>query len=137
MMKIEMNLWRLKKQNTSHKRSNIFFKSVLIALFVYIYIYFLFILHIFLKVIFLCRNMFCEMFYLLLLSSSVFVCHPYWCAYFQILSNTMDFYKWKLNLIWSSKWIICKRITKHTCPSVGVLLTCHIKICKYDNSMPK
>ena len=127
MMKIEMNLWRLKKQNTSYKRSNIFFKSVLIALFVYIYIYFLFILHIFLKVIFLCRNMFCEMFYLLLLSSSVFVCYPYWCAYFQILYNTMNFSEWKLNLIWSSKLIICKRITKYTCWSVGVLLTLQMR----------
>ena len=41
-----------KKKKTYYKRANIFFKSVLIALFIYIYIYFLFILHIFLKVIF-------------------------------------------------------------------------------------
>ena len=128
MMKIELNLWRLKKQNASYKRANTFFKSVSIALFIYIYIYFLFILHIFLKVIFLsCCNIFCEMFYLLLLSSSVFVRCPYWCAYFQILYNTMNFYEWKLNLIWSSKLIICKRITKHTCWSVGVLLTLQMR----------
>ena len=128
MMKIQLNLWRLKKQNASYKRANIFFKSVSIASFIYIYIYFLFLLHIFLKVIFLsCCNMFCEMFYLLLLSSSVFVPCPYWCAYFQILYNTMNFYEWKLNLIWSSKLIICKRITKYTCWSVGVLLTLQMR----------
>ena len=43
---------KTQKQNTSYKRVNIAFKSVLVALFIYIYIYFLFILHIFLKVIF-------------------------------------------------------------------------------------
>ena len=72
-----------------------------------------------------------------LLSSSVFVRCPQWYAYFQILYNTMDFYKWKLNSIWSCKWIIWKRITEHTCWSVGVLLTCHIKFYTCNNSMPK
>ena len=70
-------------------------------------------------------------------SSSVFVRCPQWYAYFQILYNTMDFYKWKLNSIWSCKWIIWKRITEHTCWSVGVLLTCHIKFYTCNNSMPK
>ena len=41
-----------KTKNTSQKPANIFFKSVLIALFIHIYMYFLCIFHIFLKVIF-------------------------------------------------------------------------------------
>ena len=58
-----------------------------------------------------------------LLSSSVFLCHPHWCVYFQILYTTMNFYEWKLNLTWRCKWIICKRITEHICWRVGLLLT--------------
>ena len=58
-----------------------------------------------------------------LLSSSVFVCHPHWCVYFQILYTTMNFYEWILNLTWRCKWIICKRITEHICWRVGLLLT--------------
>ena len=38
----------------------------------------------------------------------------------------MDFDESKLNLTWNCKWIICKRITEHTCWSVGVRLTHHI-----------
>ena len=74
---------------------------------------------------------------LLLLSSSVFVHCPNWCVYFQILYNTMDFCKWKMNLVWSCKWIICKRITAHTCWGVCVLLTHHIKFCMCDDSKLK
>ena len=61
----------------------------------------------------------------------------HWCVYFQLLYNTMDFYQWKLNLTWSCKWIIGKKITEHTCWSVGVQSTCHIKFCMCDDSMPK
>ena len=71
-----------------------------------------------------------------LLNSIVFVCHSHWCVYFRILYNTMDFYKWKLNLTWSCKWIICKRITENACWSVGVWLACCIKsyICDKINT---
>ena len=61
----------------------------------------------------------------------------HWCVYFQILYNTMDFYIWKLNLIWSCKWIICKRIIEHTYWSAGMLLICHRKFCMCDDTMPK
>ena len=72
-----------------------------------------------------------------LLSSSVFVRRPHLRLYSQILYSTIDFYEWKLNLIWSCKWIVWKRITEHTCWSVGVLLTRHIKFCTCDHSTPK
>ena len=49
----------------------------------------------------------------------------------------MDIYKWKLNSLSSCKWIICKGITEHSCWSVGMQLTCHIKFCMCDDSMPK
>ena len=134
-------MWRHKKQNTSHKPANIFFKSVLIALFIYIYMYFLCILHIFLKVIILlCSNMFCAMFYQLLLYvcwAQVILCVAHTDVLTSKHCNTMDFYDWKLILIWTCKWIICKRMTKHTCWSVGVLLTCHRKLCKCDNGTRK
>ena len=90
---------------------------------------------------FYCVDMFCEMFYLLLasrlLSSGVFVRRPHCCLYFQILYNTIDFCKCKLNLIWSCKRIIWKRITEHFCWSVGVLVTRHIKFCMCDHGTPK
>ena len=69
------------------------------------------------------------------LGSSVLVCRSHWCVYFQILFNIMDIYEWKLSLSWSCKWIICKRITKHTCWSVGMWLTHHIKFCTCKNSI--
>ena len=82
--------------------------------------------HIFLKIIFsLCSDKFREMFIsfvaLHLLSSSVFVRRPHRCVYFQILYDTMNFYVWKLNLSWSYKGIICKRITEPSCWT----LTCY------------
>ena len=49
----------------------------------------------------------------------------------------MDFYEWKLKLMWHCKLIICKRITEHTCWSVGMLLSDYIKFCTCDSSMPK
>ena len=60
----------------------------------------------------------------------------YRCVYFLILYNTVHFYKSKLYLPWSCKWIIYKRITEHTCWSIGMELTRHIKFCMCDNSMP-
>ena len=72
-----------------------------------------------------------------LLSSSVFVRHPQWYVYCEILYNTMDFCQSKLNLIWSCKWIIWKRITEHTWWSIGVLLTGHIRFCMCNTSMSK
>ena len=42
-----------------------------------------------------------------------------------------------MNLTWSCKWIICKRITEHTCWSVRMQLTCHIKFCTCDGITPK
>ena len=57
------------------------------------------------------------------LSSSVFAHHPHWYVYFQILYNTTGFYKWKLKLTWSCKCITWKKITEHTCWSLGLLLT--------------
>ena len=71
------------------------------------------------------------------LSSSVFVRRSHWCIYFQILYNTMSFCKWKLNLIWSCKSVICKRITEYTCWSVGVRLTHHIEFCTCNDITPK
>ena len=134
-----MILWRLKKQNISYKWADIFFKSVLIA-FLYTII-FLLILHIFLKAIF---------YYVLTCSVKCFICCCFAFAELKcscaspilmyLLPNTlytMDFYKWKLNLIWSCLWIICKRLTKHTCWSIGMLLTCHIKFCMCNDSMSK
>ena len=94
----------------------------------------------FLKVVLLlCSNMFCEMFYLLccFTFAGCFVPCSHWCVYFQIPYNTMDFYEWKLNLTWSCKWIIWKRITEYFCWSVHLQLTYHIKICPCDDSMPK
>ena len=44
----------------------------------------------------------------------------------------MDFYECKLNLTWSCKWIICKRMTEHTCWSADVQLTHRIKFCMCD-----
>ena len=35
----------------------------------------------------------------------------------------MDFYEWKLNLTWSSKWIICKRITESLCLWGSILVS--------------
>ena len=49
--------------------------------------------------------------------------------------NTMDFYKSKLCLTWSCKWIIYNTITGHTCWSVGMWLTCHIKFCTCNKSI--
>ena len=66
-----------------------------------------------------------------------FVRRYYWCVYFQILYNTMDFYERKLNLTWSYKWIIYKGISEQTCWSVGVWLTPHIKFCMCNDSTPK
>ena len=92
-------------------------------------------------ILLLCSNMFCEIFYLLCcfmfagLKCNVHSSH--WCVYFQILYSTMDFYKWKLNLTWSCKWIICKMITEQTCWSVGVWLTSHMKFYTCNNSRPK
>ena len=94
--------------------------SVLIAFFTRIY---------FLKVIFLLYILICSVTCFFcsiafhLLSSSVLLCHPHWCVHFQILHTTMNFCQWKLNLMWSCKWIICKRITEHSCWRVGLLLT--------------
>ena len=98
--------------------------------------------HIFLQVIFsLCSDIFVKCFICSvashLLSSSVSVHCPHWCVYFQILYNTMDFCEWKLKLTRSWKWIICKRITEHTCWSVAVQSTRHIKFFMCNNSMPK
>ena len=39
-----------------------------------------------------------------------------------------------MNRKWSCKWIICKQITEHTCWSVAMQLTYHIKFCPCDNS---
>ena len=89
---------------------------------------------IFLKNIFsLWSNILCEVFYLLrcfAFAELKCLCVPHWYVYFQILYETIDFYKWKRNLIWSYKWIICKKITEHTCWSVGVLL----KFCTCNDS---
>ena len=63
------------------------------------------------------------------------MCLPHWCVYFQLICNTVDFYKWKLNSTWSWKWIICRRITEYTCWSVGVQLTHHVMFCTCHNSM--
>ena len=49
------------------------------------------------------------------LVQGIFVNLPHRSVYFQLLYNKMDFYKWELNLTWKHKWIICKRITEHTC----------------------
>ena len=49
----------------------------------------------------------------------------------------MDFYQWKLNLTWSYKWIICKKITEDTCWKVGVRLTRHIKFYTCDDNTSK
>ena len=72
-----------------------------------------------------------------LLSSSDFVCCPHLqileSVYFQILYNTVGFYEWKLNLIWSWKWINCKRITEPTCWSLSMLLTHHVKFSMCNN----
>ena len=87
-------MWRLKKQNMSYKWANIFFK--LIASFTIIYFYKLF-FYLFWHVLW---NVICSV-ALLLLSSNVFVHRTHWCVYLQILYNTMDFYKWKLSLIWN------------------------------------
>ena len=58
---------------------------------------------IFLKDIFsLCFNIFCEVFYLLCcFAFAEFKCFwvtPHWYVYFQLLYDTMDFYKCKLNM---------------------------------------
>ena len=55
----------------------------------------------------------------------------------QKFSNTTNFYNWKLNITWSCKLIICKRITEYTWWSVSMLLTRHIKFCKCDDSTSK
>ena len=52
----------------------------------------------------ICSYIFCEIVYLLhcflFTELKCFEHLPHWwCVYFQILYNTMDFYKWKLNLI--------------------------------------
>ena len=50
----------------------------------------------------ICSNIFCEMFYLLrcfaFAELKCFLSRPQRCLHFQILYNTMDFYKWKLNM---------------------------------------
>ena len=122
-----------KKKNTSYKRANIFFKSVLIACTqscIFKSCYFFIMLTCSVKC-FICSIA------SRLLSSGVFVRRPHCCLYFQILYNTIDFCKCKLNLIWSCKRIIWKRTTEHFCWSVGVLLTRHIKFCMCDHSTPK
>ena len=127
-----MNLWRL---NMSYKWANMFFKCVYIDCIVHNYIFF--------KSYFFHYVLTCSVKFFIwsiasrLLSSSVFVRCPHWCVHFEILSNAMDFYQWKLKFTWSWKQIICKRITEHTCWSVGVKLTCHIKFCMCINSTPK
>ena len=101
-----------------YKWPNILFKSILIALFTMIYfekLLFHYVLTYSVKC-FICSVA------SRLLSSSVFVHRPHWCVYFQILYNTMDFWKWKINLIWSCKLIICYRITQHPCWRVGMQL---------------
>ena len=55
-------------------------------------------------------------------------------VYLQMLYDTMDFYEWKLNLTWTYKWIICKKISEHPCWSVDVKLTRHIKFCTCNDS---
>ena len=96
--------------------------------------------YIFLKVIFLlCSNMFCEICSIAscfagLKCFSVSLALMY---YFHILCNTMDSYKCKLNLTWSCKLLICKRITEYICWGVGVQLTHHIKVCTRNISTPK
>ena len=67
------------------------------------------------------------------LVESVFEHHSCWCVYFQILYNTMDFYKWKLNLT----WITCKTTTEITCWMAGMRLTLHITFCTCYDSIPK
>ena len=56
---------------------------------------------------------------------------------FTCIYNTMECYESKLNVTWSCKWIICKMITGHTCWSLDMQLTCHIKFCTCNNSTPK
>ena len=110
-------MWRLKKQNTSSKRANIFLKFVLIVCSQSC----IFKSYFFHYVVTCCVKCFICSVASRLLSSSVFVRCPYWCPYFQILYNTIYFYELKLKLIWSCKWTIWKRITEHTSWSVGVL----------------
>ena len=115
-----MNLWRVKKQIMSCKWGNIFFKSVLVALFTMIY----FCYH---RVIFSsCSNMFCEMFYLLrCFASAKLKCFcafptlmcllPIQCVYFII-----QWISTNGNSIWSHKWIYLQKdnwahLLKHWC----------------------
>ena len=56
---------------------------------------------------------------------------------FTCIYNTMECYESKLNVTWICKWIICKMITGHTCWSLDMQLTCHIKFCTCNNSTPK
>ena len=104
-----MNLWRVKKQIMSCKWGNIFFKSVLVALFTMIYFYY----H---RVIFSsCSNMFCEMFYLLrCFASAKLKC---FCAFptlmcllsIQCVYFIIQWISTNGNSIWSHKWIYLQK----------------------------
>ena len=99
---------KTQKQNMSCKQANIFFKYVLIAFF---------------TIIFSSRLFF---HYVLRCSVKCFICSIALHLLSQILDNTIDFYKWKLKLIWSCKWIIWKRITEHTCWSIAINWSCKV-----------
>ena len=60
-----------------------------------------------------------------------------WCLRRSYTVCIWNFYKWKFNLIWSCKWITCKRITEHICWSVGTQLTCYINFCMCEDGTPK
>ena len=68
--------------------------------------------------------------------AQVFFCVAHTDVFTSNYFDTLDLYQWKLNFMWSCKWIICKRISEHTSSSVGSLLTHHIKFCRCNNSMP-
>ena len=96
---------------------------------------------IFLKTIFLlCSNLFCEMFYLLCcFTFTGLKCFCVLLTLMCLLPNNIyynGFLQMETQFNMKLQMNFWKRLTEHTCWSVGMWLNHHIKFCMSNNSMP-